>query len=94
MPTPANTNNKLTSNSHGSFKTRIVVRVDMEHVEAFKEAFGTQPFRTLPHHSDFIVKTSATKRGDDETVMYDIDYKLPDLPSFKGWRVLWDESVY
>jgi hypothetical protein len=89
-----NTNKKITSNGHGSFEQKIVVRVDIGHVEAFKDAFGVEPFRNLPEHSDFIVQTSSTKRGDDETVLYDIDYRLPDLPSFTGWKVLWDDSVY
>ncbi len=84
----------IKSNGYGSFVQKIVVRVDSEHVETFSDAFGAKPFRTLPDHSDFIVQTSATKRGDDETVMYDIDYRLPTLPAFKGWKVLWDESVF
>ena len=85
---------KLQSNGHGSFVQKIVVRVDTEHVEAFKQAFDTEPFRVTEHHSDFAVQTSSTKTGDDETVMYEIDYRLPDLPSFKGWKVLWGESSY
>ena len=71
---------------------KIVVRIDTEHVETFKEAFDTKPFRTTDKHSDFIVQTSSRYRGDDETVMYEIDYMLPDLPAFTGWSVLWEES--
>jgi hypothetical protein len=89
-----NTNKKITSNGHGSFEQKIVVRVDIGHVEAFKDAFGVEPFRSLPEYSDFIVQTSSTKRGDDETVLYDIDYRLPEGIVSSGWSVLWDESVY
>lgn len=79
---------------YDSFEQKIVVRVDLEHVETFRETFGVEPFRTSPEHSDFVIQTSAGKRGDDETIMYDIDYALPDLPPFTGWKVLWGESVY
>ena len=84
----------MQSNGFGSFQQRIVVRVDAEHVDMFAEAFDTKPFRTTSEHSDFNVSTSSRKRGDDETIMYDIDHRLPDLPSFKGWKILWDESSY
>ena len=89
-----NRQQELKSNGYGSFEQKIVVRVDTEHVETFKEAFDTRPFRTTDTHSDFIVQTSSKCRGDDETVMYEIDYALPDLPAFKGWKVLWEESEY
>ena len=85
---------KIQSNGFGSFVQKIVVRVDIEHVEAFGDAFGVEPFRTTPAHSDFVIQTSSTKRGDDETIMYEIDYRLPDLPPFQGWKVLWDQSVF
>tara|TARA_B100000508_G_scaffold136647_1_gene129939 strand:+ start:886 stop:1158 length:273 start_codon:yes stop_codon:yes gene_type:complete len=89
-----NKSQEIQSLGYGSFQQKIVVRVDSEHVETFSDAFNTKPFRTAPDHADFIVQTSSTKRGDDETVMYDIDYRLPTLPSFKGWSILWGESVY
>lgn len=89
-----NQRQKLKSNGYGSYINKIVVRVDIEHVDTFAEAFSTTPFRTAPEHSDFIVQTSARSRGDDETIMYTIDCMLPDIPPFKGWRVLWDESSY
>ena len=89
-----NKQQKLKSNGYGSFKQKIVVRVDTEHVETFKEAFDTKPFRTTDKHSDFIVQTSSKCRGDDEGVMSEIDYRLPDLPAFTGWEVLWGESIW
>lgn len=94
MKEPANKENKPTSNGYGSFINKIVVRVDSEHVETFADAFDTKPFRTTAEHSDFIVQASTRYRGDDETIMYEIDYRLPNLPSFKGWKVLWDKSIY
>jgi len=94
MTIQVNANKRLASNGYGSFEQKIVVRVDSEHAETFSEAFDTQPFRTTPEQSDFVIQTSAGKRGDDEAVMYDIDYMLPDLPSFKGWQVLWGESRF
>ena len=86
--------NTIQTNGFGSFVPKIVVRVEQEYVQMFAEAFGVEPFRELPHHSDFIIHVKSTKRGDDETIMYDIDYRLLDLPSFHGWSVLWGESVY
>ena len=85
---------KIRSNGYGSFQQRIVVRVETEHVETFAEAFDAKPFRTTQDHTDFVVQASSRYKGDDETIMYDIDYRLPDLPSFKGWKILWDESFY
>ena len=86
--------NEPRSNGFGSFVNKIVVRVDSEHVETFSDAFDAEPFRTSPEHSDFTVNVSGRYRGDDEGVLYEIDHRLPDLPSFKGWSVLWGESVY
>lgn len=89
-----NQRQKLKSNGYGSFEQKIVVRVDIEHVDTFASAFDTTPFRTAPEHSDFIVQTSARSRGDDETIMHMIDYMLPNMQPFKGWEVLWEESVF
>ena len=85
-----NTSNRRYNN----FEQKIVVRVDKEYVETFSDAFDAQPFRTTKDHSDFAVQASSRYRGDDETIMYDIDARLPDLTAFKGWSVLWSESVY
>lgn len=87
-------NNTPKSNGFGRYELQIIVRVDSEYVGMFASAFGIEPFRTTPEHSDFTVQLHSKKRGDDETIMYEIDYRLPDLPSFKGWKVLWDESIY
>lgn len=84
----------ITSNGHGRFEQKIVVRVDLKYLNEFRKAFDTEPFRTLPHYSDFVIQTSSTKRGDDETIMYEIDYSLANIPSFTGWKVLWDQSIY
>ena len=86
--------NTIQTNGFGSFIPKIVVRVEKQHAEAFSDAFGVEPFRELPYHSDFVIHVKSTKRGDDETIMYDIDYRLPDLPPFQGWSVLWGESVF
>lgn len=87
-------NNISKSNGFGKFEQKIVVRVDSAHADAFAEAFNTKPFRTLPEHSDFIVQTSSKKRGDDETILYEIDYSLPTSIPRNAWTILWDESSY
>lgn len=87
-------NETLKSNGFGTYEQKIIVRVDTKHVEKFEHAFDTQPFRTTPKHSDFTIQLRSKKRGDDESVMYEIDNMLPDLPAFQGWEVLWDESTY
>jgi len=88
------TKKPLKSNGFGSFEQKIVVRVDTNATEAFSEAFDAQPFRSSPDHSDFIIQTSATRRGDDETILYEIDYALPvDVP-LGAWSVKWGESSY
>ena len=85
----------LKSNGYGSFEQRLVVRVENAYVDVFAEAFGVQAFRRSDEGADFIVQTSSTRRGDDETIMYEIDYTLPEsMEPFKGWKVLWDESSY
>ena len=85
---------KMTSNGCGSFINEVVVRVDTEHVETFSDAFGVEPFRVLEGCADFSIQLKSARKSDDETMMYEIDYRLPDLPSFKGWSVLWGENSY
>ena len=85
---------KLQSNGFGSFKQKILVRVDSAYVDIFAEAFNTKPFRTTPKYSNFTINTSSKKRGDDETILYEIDYSLPNSIPRNAWTVLWDESSY
>lgn len=72
----------------------IIVRVDKEYVETFSNAFNVKPFRNTKDYSDFKIQLNLKRKGDDETVMYEIDYKLSASPSFQGWQVLWEESDY
>lgn len=85
---------KLESNGYGSFINEVVVRVDTEHIEAFCDVFGVEPFGVLEGCSDFSIQLKSARKFDDEMVMYEIDYMLPDLPAFKGWKVLWGKSFY
>lgn len=84
----------IQSNGYGSFKQKIVVKVDTEHAEAFSDAFGVEPFRVLEGCSDFIVNALTRYRGDDETVLYEIDYSLPVGVPRSAWSVQWGESTY
>lgn len=85
----------MKSNGYGSFKANLVVRVKNEHVNAFSECFNVEPFEQTDEHSDFRISMTTRKQGDDETLMYEIDYRLPQsVPPFKGWKILWDQSQY
>lgn len=85
---------KVQSNGYGSFINKVVVRVDIKHVETFSDAFGAEPFRVLEGCSDFVVQASTSYRGDDETVLYEIDYRLPVTVPRSAWSIQWGESSY
>jgi hypothetical protein len=89
-----NTNKTPASNGYGSFINEVVVRVDTEHVETFSDAFDIKPVKSTTEHSDFIVNVYGRYRGDDATVLYEIDYRLPNSIPRSAWSVLWGESSY
>ncbi|MCC5986514.1 MAG: hypothetical protein JJT95_02455 [Pararhodobacter sp.] len=83
----------MRSNGFGSFIQEIVVHVPRAHAAEVSEILGVEPFvHDLPSgRSYFRVERHSTRRGDDESVVYDLQL---DLPFSLGWRVDWEQSQY
>ncbi len=77
----------------GSFEGRIVVKVSEGDIVAVQDKSGVAPERRAGDdgHGYFILPWTITRRGDDETVIFELGHMLGYAIK---WQVLWAESEY
>jgi hypothetical protein len=85
--------NPLISTGYGVFIFKIVFRTARADAQAVRDAMGLEPqYREDdPGGAFFSWSPTGTKRGDDETIVYDLDRSLPEAVTR---RILWEESRY
>ena len=85
--------NPLISTGYGVFIFKIVFRTAKADAQAVRDTMGLEPQYRVddPGGAYFSWSPTGTKRGDDETIVYDLDRSLPEAVTR---RILWEESRY
>ena len=84
---------KNQSNGFGSFELHLLFTVKEPHSQKLKDE-GWEVVERSGSGSVFKYHFTSKKRGDDETVMYDLAYSLPKDVPFDDCRIDWGRSVY
>ena len=83
----------MRSNGFGSYIQKIVVHVPRVHAAEASKILGVEPFAHDPSsgRSFFRIERQSIRRGDDESVVFDLSH---DLPFRLEWKVDWAQSEY
>lgn len=82
----------------GSHALKIYVRIYAPSIENFQNQIQVPPINNGVNKeksiafSDFIWETKSTRKGDDETLIYDFSYKF-NLPE-SDWEIIWEKSQF
>ena len=83
----------MKSNGYGSCIQEIIVKVPLDRIDDAIRDLELEPFKRDDSFAYFGVHLTSTRRGDDETVMYEIDHLLSSI-QMGTWKIDWDNSHY